>query len=209
MSEFEFLKAQLQHGITDTRLQSFQDKGGVITLSQKDVAHEIIDFKLKGKLHRVDGPARLSVLVNMAFQGSYGASIEEWFLDGKEHREDGPCLIHHGHDGLPDLEIWKQFGKLKAPPGAPALIDRKQMLWVDDQELPHRDDDLPAIVGQRGRKEWFQHGQRHRTGGPAVIQVNGTRKYYEHGELLKTEPSVKRTKSSANTNTVKAVHLKP
>jgi len=51
--------------------------------------------------------------------------------------------------------------------------------------LIHRDGGLPALVWEDGYKEWWVGGQRHRDGGlPAVEYLDGTKEWWENGLIL-------------------------
>ena len=48
----------------------------------------------------------------------------------------------------------------------------------------HRDNDQPAIImANSGGLFWYQHGEKHRDGGPACLPANGDAEWYQHGEL--------------------------
>lgn len=63
-----------------------------------------IEWRLNGKLHRIDEPAVI---------GPNG--YQAWFFMGKFHREGGPALIYSN-----ESEWWYQFGKLHREDG-PAI----------------------------------------------------------------------------------------
>ena len=51
------------------------------------------------------------------------------------------------------------------------------------ENIPHREDDLPAIEYTNGDLEWWVNGKQHRTNGPAVERHNGTKLWFIHGKL--------------------------
>ena len=57
--------------------------------------------------------------------------------------------------------------------------------FLDSDRRLHRnehDDDTPAVDRADARREWWQHGERHRDGDrPAVEHEDGRRDWYEHG----------------------------
>jgi len=53
----------------------------------------------------------------------------------------------------------------------------------------HRDNDLPAIIWNYGRREWYQFDQLHRNNDqPAVICANGRKEWYRDRRMVKCEP---------------------
>ena len=49
---------------------------------------------------------------------------------------------------------------------------RLLVYWVDKDGMPHRDDDLPAVVGDGNTFSWYRHGINYRPGGlPCLISA--------------------------------------
>ena len=121
-------------------------------------------WRIKGKLHREDGPAWIY------YRPDGTVYSEQWYLNGNLHREDGPAGINYRQDGTISSETWYLNGKL------------------------HREDEPAMIVyrhdGTIERRVWFLNDEMHREDGPAhiVYQPDSTIDYeawYWHGE--KTE----------------------
>ena len=82
------------------------------------------EWRLRGKLHRIDGPAV-----------EWSNGIKEWWLNGKRHRTDGPAI--EWTDGT---KGWYLNGNLHRTDG-PALeradgskawcLDGEQVSWQD------------------------------------------------------------------------------
>ena len=66
----------------------------------KDSCKENEAWYLKGKLHRVDGPA--FVLYNKSGNIQY----EAWYFNRKRHRVDGPAYIWYYESGQIEQEDW-------------------------------------------------------------------------------------------------------
>ena len=113
------------------------DQEPVMTIDKKGTK----EWKLKGKLHRLDGPAFVSV------RG------KEWYRNGKLHRVDGPAL--ELADGTKE---WLQNGELHRLDG-PAHIDRSRSTWWVNNER-HRLDG-PAVEFTDGTKEWWIKGENY------------------------------------------------
>lgn len=68
-----------------------------------------------------------------------------------------------------------------------------KIMYMNEKDELHRDDDQPAVIYPNGTLEWYQNGELHRGGNkPAVIYFDGTRKYYQRGKLHRdgNEPAV-------------------
>ncbi len=104
-------------------------------------------WRVRGKLHRLDGPAVESLDV-------YGVlRKQEWYHDGKLHRLDGPAVVEWGPDGGLRCQKWMQNGKLHRL-DEPAVDE-----WYPD--------------GGLRRQTWMHDGKHHRLDGPAVEEWNG------------------------------------
>jgi len=55
------------------------------------------------------------------------------------------------------------------------------MKYYYQNDLLHRNDDLPAIEYPDGSKFYYSHGILHRVGGPAIIKADGSKSYYLKG----------------------------
>lgn len=64
--------------------------------TKKLVGSSMVEYTLRGKLHRIDGPAVL-----------HADGTREWWVGGLLHREDGPAIEHA--DGSTD---WYEYGVL-------------------------------------------------------------------------------------------------
>lgn len=51
--------------------------------------------------------------------------------------------------------------------------------------LPHRDNDMPAIIYPNGSCFWFKNGIRHRDKGPASTYPNGQENWWNNGLFIK------------------------
>ena len=60
------------------------------------------------------------------------------------------------------------------------VVNEMGEFWICDGQL-HRDRDEPAVTWADGSKEWWKHGQRHRTNGPAIMRADGMRAWYIEG----------------------------
>ncbi len=54
--------------------------------------------------------------------------------------------------------------------------------WYQHGER-HRDGG-PAIINANGDRFWYQHGKHHRDDGPAIIYSYGQREWYQHGKQI-------------------------
>ena len=55
-----------------------------------------------------------------------------------------------------------------------------------NKAILYRDNDLPAIEGSDGTKEWFQNGKIHRDNDlPAIEYPSGTKEWYQNGKFVK------------------------
>ena len=50
-----------------------------------------------------------------------------------------------------------------------------------DHRRPKPVEDQPTVTYPDGHREWHQHGQYHRVGGPAVIYPDGSQWWFLHG----------------------------
>lgn len=130
-------------------------------------------WHVKGKLHRIDGPAVEQL-----------DGLKEWHIKGKLHREDGPAVEHA--DGGKE---WYISGRLQRTDG-PAIIqaDGSEKWYFKGKR--HRKDGGPAEYNPTvpdGASKWFYRGQLHRVGGPAIDDPkNGITRYYVTGKEYKT-----------------------
>ena len=134
-----------------------------------------------------------------------------WTRHGKLHREDDlPARIEYTcrrttlsyfRDGIPFRSaktlphVWHQLKKvpcvcekvvLSSVCECGAQESADQYVWLDEQEKPHREDDLPAVIGPGRFKQWYLHGKLHRekSRGPAQITEEGNVSFYEKDAFL-------------------------
>lgn len=66
------------------------------------------------------------------------------------------------------------------------VMDGKEILVIyfhDDKERLHRDGDLPAVIWENGRQEWYYKGFRHRElDEPSIVDLKNQRfEFWKHG----------------------------
>lgn len=79
----------------------------------------------------------------------------------------------------------QKYGPITIPEGKFRLVifNNGGRRWTLN-DIPHRENDLPAMIDSDGRKEWFDHGRRSRPNGkPAVISRTG-RQWWLNGECM-------------------------
>ena len=135
--------------------------------------------------------------------------FKKWLRNGKLHRDnDLPASIEHNErgttlsylrEGIPYRyaasfpHVWHQLkekvcvcvGKdTQCTCESRAAGD--QYVWLDSDFKPHRNHDLPAVIGPGRFKQWYSHGKLHRQAaiGPAQITEDGTATYYEHDQQV-------------------------
>lgn len=183
-AHYEFVRNQLENGITDSAIALHIAKGGTIEF-QDSTSHDCVSFELDGKPHREGGPAKISVMTQVD-DPKYSVSSIEWFVRGERHREDGPAVVHFDDQGNLKTQMWMIHDRYKDNGDKPNFISAKDQYWLAASGVAHREDG-PAALFKSGRKEWWQMGSKHRTDGPAVIQANGKEKYYLNDHLYKTK----------------------
>jgi len=73
------------------------------------VSEEIEEWYVKGRLHRIDGPAK-------TFNFTNGTSyLKIWAIDDKIHRTDGPAIVYHTH--YYTITVWAIDGKFHREDG--------------------------------------------------------------------------------------------
>ena len=107
------------------------------------VLKNYVKYKVRGKLHREDGPA---------IEHTDGS--KEWYRFWKFHRIDGPAReVANGN------KEWWIFGELHREDGpAVEYVDGYKAWWIFGER--HRENG-PAIEYANGSKEWYQHGERY------------------------------------------------
>jgi hypothetical protein len=61
-------------------------------------------------------------------------------------------------------------------------IKPRAITWTDDQDIEHRDEDLPSVIWWDGKIEYHKNGELHRDGDlPAEIWPDGAVTYWKHG----------------------------
>ena len=99
------------------------------------------EWCLNGKLHRVDGPARV-----------WPNGTKQWYFNGELHREDGPAWERA--DGTKE---WCLNGKLHREDGPAIEYADGTKTWCFNGKR-HRVDG-PAWECANGRKEWWLNGK--------------------------------------------------
>lgn len=102
-------------------------------------------WELNGKLHRVDGPAKI-----------WADGSEEWYQNGKRHRENGPAIIWSGRG-----EKWFFHGEVHRV-GGPAFSENDMQTWWY-HGMRHRVDG-PAVIRSGGSEEWWLFGEKIKSG---------------------------------------------
>lgn len=62
------------------------------------------------------------------------------------------------------------------------LVYKGAQYWYQNRKL-HRENDLPAIIGENGSQEWYKNGKRHRDNLPAVIYPDVMQFWCRNGNL--------------------------
>lgn len=135
---------------------------------QLDPFSQSIIWRLDGRLHRLDGPARI-----------LNDGSEIWYRGGAVHRdEDLPASTRINDTGL-DQEWWLHGQKHRED--APAKVyEDGRLKWYQNDDL-HRIDG-PAIMYPDGGEEWYQYHKLHRVGGPAVTTSDNTQEWWLDGQ---------------------------
>ena len=101
-----------------------------------------IEYRLKGKLHREDGPA---------IERADGD--KQWWLNGQVHRKDGPAYEHAN-----GTRLWLLNDKLHREDGpAKEWADGSKEWWVNGKR--HREDG-PAFERANGTRLWFLNNRK-------------------------------------------------
>jgi hypothetical protein len=114
---------------------------------------QLIEWRLNGNLHRVDGPSLYDA------EGTF----EHWFLDGARHREDGPAV----RTPTGRLE-WRILGNLHRIDG-PAIItgdgDKEWWIWSTQytkEEYERKVASLKKLFGSLKMKRFLQLTRRNK-----------------------------------------------
>lgn len=67
----------------------------------------------------------------------------------------------------------------------PAEIIHNSQYWCY-KDLPHRDNDLPAIIRSDGFEAWMINGQYHRENNLPAIMCNNKKEWWIHGKYIQT-----------------------
>jgi hypothetical protein len=137
------------------------------------VLTKIYGWYKHGKLHNINGPAKLNVRDNITTRS-------EWYLNGKLHRENGPAVFKKDYkygdfkynDETEIYEFWK-YGVLQS---FVHIGRRWGTTHYDNNNNKHRDNG-PAEISispytSTVTFNWYKHGKLHRTNGPAVVRKN-------------------------------------
>lgn len=125
-----------------------------------------IKYTLKGKLHRLDGPALIT---------TFGDQI--WYKNGKKHNDNGPAAISPNN-----VEIYYKNGKVHRENGPAMSWKTGEKCWYINGLL--HNNGHPAIIYRDGSKCWYKNGLLHRENGPAIIIKEGPQYYYKFGIKL-------------------------
>lgn len=98
------------------------------------------EWRLHGRLHRLDGPAFLRA-----------DGTQAWYAHGKHHRVTGPAITCS--DGS---HMWYIDGKRHRLDGPASLSSTGIQKWYAEDRI-HRLDG-PAVIHPDGTEEWWIHG---------------------------------------------------
>lgn len=136
---------------------------------EKEDENGVRRWFLKGRLHRINGPAVIDKK----------SGLIEWYLDGQLHKMDGPA--RKTTDGL---EEWHQYGCLHRLQDEPAITKKNGYeAWYINGKL-HRKKGPALIDPERGVKEWYFNGKLHRDDGPAIVRDDGTMAWFKDGKEI-------------------------
>ena len=128
----------------------------------------VVYYLPNGNLHTFENPCIVSCCLNT------NHLLHVWYKDNKIHRDDdNPSVIHVRNE---DKSLFPQISIIQERIFKDILHLFPQYYWLDDIQmwfkhgLPHRDNDLPAII-RGNHKEWRQNGLLHRNNGmpPCII----------------------------------------
>jgi hypothetical protein len=160
-------------------LHSENDIPAFIVVNDTSKKNYIKEWYLNGKLHRDNGPARIT-------HSCYGFNIkEEWYYHGELHRENNQPTIYtkiYFDNANINSETWYLNGKLHRLDGPARVLYYQYSNNVVEYET------------------YYQYGKMHRSDGPCHIQYfnidnNKVKKikkviYKENDKLRSNEPSV-------------------
>jgi hypothetical protein len=79
---------------------------------------------------------------------------------------------------------WYQNNLIHRDKDLPAIIDNEGNKFWYQNNLIHRDNDLPAVIKKDGSKFWYQNGLLHRDNDlPAIEERDGSKYWYQNGLL--------------------------
>jgi hypothetical protein len=178
----------------DGKFHSINDEPAVITVGG------IKAWFKNGALHRstVDPQTNITLPAFVKKGPSTNEKLEEWWINDEQHREDidpktgksMPAEIFLSADS--SYKCWRRNGKIHRDQNeGPAYINRFSQCFLENG-VPHRDNDLPAVISTDGREmEWWHKGKRDRktldTKGnllPAIIRANNTKEYWVDGNKI-------------------------
>jgi hypothetical protein len=115
----------------------------------------------------------MSIEAYMATQGEAGSFVSAMHCQPDSVRLVSNIIVYNVDDK--PARLTTKVGKAK-------MLDIKN--GRQEWSVPHRDGDLPAIIGPRGIKQWWVYGKRHRGGDkPALIMDNGHQEWWVNGQL--------------------------
>lgn len=134
--------------IIDKDVKKWYQNGNLIYEIHKDVMDKklpiltiekgIKEYRVDGKLHREDGPARI-----------FPDGTEEWYFEGKLHRLDEPAVIYKN-----GTHKWYLNGKLHRDKYAAVICEDGQMEWWMNGLL-HREDGPAIIYADNSAEQWI------------------------------------------------------
>jgi cell division protein FtsB len=117
----------------------------------------------------------------LAKEARDGEQIEEQIKDNKKLEEENKKLEEEN----------KKLKKETSTDDEDYIItDTGVKTWYDENCVPHRDGDKPAVIHPNGNVYYYKHGKLHRGGGkPAIIErdTDGTAQWYIEGTLTHGE----------------------
>ncbi len=125
-----------------------------------------IEYKIDGRLHRINGPA-MEVVGN----------VKIWYISDTKHRTDGPAA--EWTDGTQE---WYMHGKRHRLDGPAVISSNGNVEWWLRGKL-HREDG-PAVEFANGTKCWYINDKLHREDGPAIIYASGKKEFWMNGKKM-------------------------
>ena len=65
------------------------------------------------------------------------------------------------------------------------ILEDGTQIWLNSEDILHRDNDLPARIWPDGQYDYYQNGQRHRDNGlPALICADGYCQWWIDNQVI-------------------------